>query len=77
MKKRSIVFNAISIFLLLLISTQGTFAQGQRITGTVNDNSGQPIPGVNVFEVGTQNGTITDVSGEFTMELENPASESV
>ncbi|WP_010421125.1 SusC/RagA family TonB-linked outer membrane protein [Anaerophaga thermohalophila] len=77
MKKRSFVLYAMNIFLLLSICTHGAFAQGQKITGTVTDSFGEFVPGVNVVEVGTQNGTITDVNGEFSLLLENPAAESV
>ena len=35
------------------------------LTGTVSDTSGQPIPGVNIIEKGTTNGTVTDVDGHF------------
>ncbi len=30
------------------------------ITGTVNDEDGNPLPGATVLELGTQNGTVTD-----------------
>jgi TonB-linked SusC/RagA family outer membrane protein len=36
-----------------------------RVTGTVSDESGVPIPGVNVIEKGTLNGTVTDADGKF------------
>lgn len=38
------------------------------LKGTVSDNSsGQPIPGVNVIVEGTQNGTSTDMDGNYTL----------
>lgn len=37
------------------------------ITGTVVDDSGQPVPGANVIIVGTTSGTITDFDGGFTI----------
>ncbi len=37
------------------------------ITGTVYDQDTNPLIGVSVLEVGTQNGTVTDVSGRFTL----------
>lgn len=46
--------------------------QDLTVSGTVTDaNSGEPLPGVNVLEVGTINGTITDVNGKFEIELKN------
>lgn len=37
------------------------------VTGTVNDNSGEPLPGVNIFEKGTGNGTVTNIDGNYKL----------
>jgi TonB-dependent starch-binding outer membrane protein SusC len=42
-------------------------AQDKTIQGHVTDQKGQGIPGVNVVYKGTLTGTITDVSGNFTL----------
>ena len=60
--------NWIFLFLFAMIS-QVSFAQAQEVTGTVVDNSGLPLPGVNVIEEGTSNGTQTDFDGNFTIEV--------
>ncbi|OCW93408.1 SusC/RagA family protein [Macellibacteroides sp. HH-ZS] len=39
------------------------------ITGVVKDQSGEPIIGANVTEHGTTNGTITDIDGNFSLEV--------
>lgn len=57
--------------LLLLASILLTFGQAsaQRIiSGTVKDQAGQPLPGVNVLVKGTTNGTATDVSGNYQID---------
>lgn len=41
--------------------------QGVTVSGKVTDESGLPLPGVNVIEKGTTNGTVTDVDGNFTV----------
>ena len=41
----------------------------KQITGIVNDTSGAPVIGANVVEVGSTNGTITDVDGKFTLNV--------
>lgn len=41
--------------------------QKSKITGTVVDSSGEPLIGVNVTVKGTTNGTISDMSGNFTI----------
>ena len=40
-----------------------------KITGVVRDEKGEPIIGANVVEKGTTNGTITDMDGNFTLEV--------
>ena len=43
---------------------------GQSITGTVLDEqTEEPIPGVNIMAIGTNTGTITDMNGEFELNL--------
>ena len=40
---------------------------GKKITGTVKDSNGQPIPGASVVIKGSTNGTVTDLNGSFTL----------
>ena len=51
--------------LLLVLLTQITFAQDRTVAGVVTDESGLPIPGVNVLVKGTSSGTQTDFDGKF------------
>jgi TonB-linked SusC/RagA family outer membrane protein len=41
--------------------------QAFTITGNVKDDAGQPMPGVNVIERGTTNGTSTDSEGKYVI----------
>ena len=41
------------------------------VTGEVIDAVNNPLPGVNVVEKGTRNGTITDVDGKFELTLKD------
>ena len=45
--------------------------QTRKITGTVLDAYGDPVIGANVLEDGTTNGVITDLNGDFTIDV-NP-----
>lgn len=45
--------------------------QTNKISGTVTDNKGIPIPNVNIIEQTTNNSTITDFDGKFTLYSEN------
>ena len=66
MKKRLHGF----LTLLLVLVVQIGFAQEKTVTGTVLDEDGLPLPGVNVIEQGTSNGTQTDFDGMFTLSVE-------
>ena len=52
---------------LLSIACVAGFSQQYTYKGSVKDPSGVPLPGVNVIEQGTSNGTITNVEGNFTL----------
>ena len=41
----------------------------KQVTGVVTDKAGLPLPNVNVIEKGTNNGTITDFDGNYTIEV--------
>jgi hypothetical protein len=60
-KLKVIVF----LFFLAIFTVQA--GEQKSITGTVKDNSSQPLPGVTVLIKGTTQGTVTNVDGVFTM----------
>ncbi|MBR2199444.1 MAG: SusC/RagA family TonB-linked outer membrane protein, partial [Bacteroidales bacterium] len=43
------------------------------VTGVVTDEDGNTLPGVNVFEKGTTNGTITDLDGKYRVSVASGA----
>jgi TonB-linked SusC/RagA family outer membrane protein len=45
-----------------------------KIKGTVADKDSVPLPGVTVLEIGTQNGVITDINGEYSIDVKPTAS---
>ena len=59
-------FNGFLVLLLVLVA-QITFAQERVVSGTVSDNTGLPIPGVNVLVKGSQTSTQTDFDGKFSI----------
>jgi len=48
-------------------------AQNIRVSGTVLDDQNEPLPGVNVIQVGTTNGTITDIDGKYELQVPSDA----
>lgn len=59
-------FNGI-LTLLLAFVVHLTFAQDKTISGTVTDQDGLPLPGVNIVVEGTTNGTQTDFDGNYSI----------
>ena len=43
------------------------------VSGTVKDESGQPLPGTNVIQKGTTNGTTTDAEGKYSLNVPDDA----
>ena len=61
----------LSLALLLMVTTIA-WAQ-QRISGTVTDAKGEALIGVSVVEAGTNNGTTTNIDGQFTLTVKQGA----
>ncbi|MFD2789394.1 TonB-dependent receptor P3 [Arenibacter antarcticus] len=55
----------LTLFLALVV--QIAFAQDRTISGTVTDQDGLPLPGVNILVKGTTSGTQTDFDGNFVI----------
>lgn len=53
---------------LLLVSMQ-TFAQIKTVTGTITDALGDPLIGASVLVQGTTNGVITDIDGNYSIQV--------
>lgn len=62
--KTKIQFQA--FLLVLLMASASLFAQ-REVSGTVADEEGLPIPGVNIYVQETSAGTITDAEGNFSV----------
>lgn len=59
---------------MILCSSVLAFAQTMKVQGTVIDKVfDEPITGASVLEVGTQNGTITDLDGHFELNVQKGA----
>ena len=56
--------------MLVLSIMMSSFAYAQsRVSGTVTDQQNQPLPGVNVLVKGSTQGTTTDASGKYQVEV--------
>ena len=65
---RRIVFVLLATFLPLMAS-----AQKLKVVGEVVDDQNNPVIGASVFEKGTTNGAVTDLDGQFTIQVEKGA----
>lgn len=59
----------ILFFLLGILLSFNVMAQTKAITGKVVDTLGEPVIGASVLQVGTSNGTITDIDGNFSLSV--------
>jgi TonB-dependent starch-binding outer membrane protein SusC len=66
---------SIVFFLLITFLATQAFAQSVRVAGTVRDNKGNGLSGVNVTVKGGTTGTTTDSSGRFSLDV--PSTESI
>ena len=60
-------------FLFFLLSSMLLSSQQVKISGTVSDHAGYPLPGATVVEKGTTNGTQTDFDGHYTITVSEGA----
>ncbi|MEX6625482.1 TonB-dependent receptor [Tenacibaculum salmonis] len=60
---------------LLLFATlcSGIMWSQSKISGTIVDTSNQPLPGANIIELGTENGTNSDFNGKFNLTIKKGA----
>ena len=65
--KKILLMKLLNTTLFLLLFSFSLFAQSQ-YSGQVLDENKQPLPGVSILVVGTQNGTSTDFDGEFSID---------
>ena len=64
-----------NILMLFVVFLTFAFTRAQTVSGTISDESGNPLPGVSVIVDGTSNGAASDFDGNFT--LSNVASDAV
>ena len=56
--------------LCLFLYSMCLFAQSKKVTGRVTDTAGEPIIGANVLVKGTTNGVISDLDGNYSLDVE-------
>jgi TonB-linked SusC/RagA family outer membrane protein len=64
--------NYLLYLLLFMLGSATTFAQN-RITGNVTGSDGVELIGVSIYEDGTSNGTVTDIDGNYALDVASGA----
>lgn len=59
----------VAVLLIGILSPLWAFSQTIAVSGTVVDESGEPLIGATVQQKGTSNGTSTDIDGRYTISL--------
>ena len=68
MNERFLSDHVARLFFLLSFLLCTSFVHGQnKITGTVVDDTGEPVIGASVVISGTSSGSVTDLNGNFTL----------
>jgi|SRR5690554_4880576 len=76
MQKKYLCFNLQTIIFLFLLSFSfSAHAQNSILEGRVLDIENTPLIGVNVIQKGTTNGIVTDIDGNFSLEV--PANSTI
>ncbi len=66
-----------SLVILLLVFASSIYAQ-TTVKGIITDAStNEPLPGVNIIEKGTTNGTISDINGNYSLNVNNSDGELI
>lgn len=66
LKSRSIII----VLVLTILNVLNVHAQNKNVSGTVLDNSGQPVIGASIVVVGQSKlGTVTDIDGKFSIAI--------
>jgi len=71
---RSKLLNVLLLSLFCLMPVLETYAQQVKVTGKIIDVTNEGMPGINVKVNGTTIGTITDMNGNYKIDVPNPKS---
>ncbi|PIF29956.1 TonB-linked SusC/RagA family outer membrane protein [Flavobacterium sp. 9] len=69
LSKKKIKYNLVFLFFLNFLLSNTMSAQSGVIEGKITDAAGLSLPGVNIQEKGTKNGTSTDFEGSFKINV--------
>lgn len=77
MKNFTHFLRSLKLLLFLLLVFEVVHAQSDMVQGVVIDEGSQPIPGVTVSIKGTNTGTVTDINGNYNLNVADNGSDLV
>src|SRR5687767_11124220 len=60
-------FTGLLMLCSMLMCMPALAQEAKKVTGTVTDAGGQPVPAINITVQGTRNGVSTDEAGRFSL----------
>jgi hypothetical protein len=69
------LYKSLSVFILLLVLSSATALAQRTVTGQVIDEFNDGLPGVSILVKGTTSGVVTDIEGNFSINV--PSEQSV
>lgn len=69
MKCTNYCFKPLGLLFLLCLIPLWAFSQNITVKGVVKDTTGESVIGASVVQKGTSNGIITDIDGNFTLNV--------
>lgn len=67
----------LALLFISFLSLNSSLMAQRMVSGTVTDSNNEPMIGVNVLEVGTTNGTVSDLDGRFELTVQENATLSI
>ena len=71
MKKTIKFFGAKLVMMLVMMLTVQVALAQSKIAGTIVDTTGEPVTGASIVVVGTLNGTVSDIDGNFSINVKS------
>ncbi|WP_373521996.1 TonB-dependent receptor plug domain-containing protein, partial [Aquiflexum sp.] len=68
------LYKSLSVFILLLVVSSATALAQRTVTGKVADEFNDGIPGVSILVQGTTSGVVTDIEGNYTINVPSEGS---
>ncbi|MBN8650293.1 MAG: TonB-dependent receptor [Cytophagales bacterium] len=65
------LYRKLSLTMCFLLTIAAVMAQERTVSGSVTDETGSTMPGVNILLKGTSSGTVTDGDGNFKISIPN------